>query len=614
MAVPEGEIPFAVLDCQLPGRPLASPNEGDAFNTAAALGNLARRRGVRFTGDEGVVALAENLRSRVDPRRAIDGEDATVRLYRVDRDASDCSAVPDGTWLLASGPFVHTPNDLHRNLPLNRRVRPIFIGFHTEPRVLHDGGVIAYLQRHAPIGCRDWRTVYLLQAAGIPAFFSGWITTTLDTVSGAGGGTVPGAFGRDHLAALDRTLALANGPQPVRTKEMRVYLAGRALGAQVDFRPEHAGDVALDGLIGISDPEFERLRSTVLDLLSTVLAAVVAGKGEDEVYAAWREACTPFVAEAQARSAQPLPELPPPSFDVAAAVRQTLAARVVVERSQPAPDGAEINVELSLDGNYKHQLDVVLDSIVVNASRPIRAFVLARDHTRNDFDRMARLFPTVSFVWLPTDDADYGPISGMLRHITVATMDRLLLPDLLPDIDKIIHHDLDALCLADLAELFDIELGNSPIAARDQRHPFQGSGYVSMVNGVAMLDTIERSRELMLRLTRRHPFDYRTFNAGIMVLNLTQMRADGFTRNYLPLIERFGFHDQGLLNLYAGSQHHEFERGWNVYPRFELCEDAKILHWLGPWKPWRGAFIDGQPLWREAEARVVERERAAGLR
>ena len=64
--------------------------------------------------------------------------------------------------------------------------------------------------------------------------------------------------------------------------------------------------------------------------------------------------------------------------------------------------------------------------------------------------------------------------------MTVATMDRLLLPDLLPEVDKIIHHDLDALCLSDLAEFFDLDLGRPVGVPRaTSAHPFSGSGFIS---------------------------------------------------------------------------------------------------------------------------------------
>ena len=66
--------------------------------------------------------------------------------------------------------------------PLHRNLRPIFISFHCNKRDLLTPEAIEYLKRYGPVGCRDWTTVDLLLSCGVPAFFSGCLTTTIDTV------------------------------------------------------------------------------------------------------------------------------------------------------------------------------------------------------------------------------------------------------------------------------------------------------------------------------------------------------------------------------------------------------------------------------------------------
>ena len=50
-----------------------------------------------------------------------------------------------------------------------------------EVEVLSDDA-LAYLRRYGPVGCRDWTTVFLLLSAGVDAFFTGGITTTVDAI------------------------------------------------------------------------------------------------------------------------------------------------------------------------------------------------------------------------------------------------------------------------------------------------------------------------------------------------------------------------------------------------------------------------------------------------
>jgi lipopolysaccharide biosynthesis glycosyltransferase len=615
--LPEGEIAFGVLDYSRPDRRSDRVEPGDAFATLLGLGHVVRHRGIRFTGEPALVSLAGLVREHVRAEDAVDGPEATLRLYRVDRDASSYAAVPDGTWLLVSGQLGGEQlAGLRYDVPFNPRLRPIFIGVEIGPGALGSDGVVDYLRRYAPIGCRDWNTVFLLQAAGIPAFFSGWLQATAGIVSAPRVDStqpVDGPLTDGIRRALQQLERWRGAAAPVATPYPGEYLAARSVGAAVSFRPGKPQRFRLEGLVDIPDDVFERMRRAQLDMLSAVLGAILAGAGEDEVHTAWRDVTAAAVGQAEQRRSE-LPEIAPPSFDVAEACRAVRKESVVVERSEPGPDGAEINLEFSLDGNFKHQLDVVLDSIVTHASRPLRAYVLCRDHDASDYKRMAALFPTVSFVWLPTDHVDYGRISGMLSHITVATMDRLLLPDLLPEVDRILHHDLDALCLGDLAELFDVAMGDAPIAARDQEHPFNGSGFTSLSRAAdrSYVD-LTRSRELTIRTHTHLRFDYRVFNAGVMVLNLARMRADDFCRQYLPYVERFGFNDQAVLNAYAGSERFPIEPMWNAYPKFELIDGAKILHWLGQMKPWKELYVQGRELWRAAEARTAQRIERAGV-
>lgn len=632
---PSGAIPFAVLDNRSPDSTSTSRHVSTSMESLAALGQLTRQSGVTFDGDNKLVELAEELGEAVTDERRLDGGPATVRLYRVDRDASSYSAVPDGTWLVASGFFVSTLFKLRHDLPLNPRLRPIFIGAHIEVDALAGEGAVDYLKRYAPIGCQDWNTVFVLQAAGIPAFFSGPLPATLGTLVGSAPATSTSktiyvdspkapadaakaswrdprmarrpiaANLRDARARLE---TLRSEHRQVVTTDPTCYWAARAIGCAASIQLDKGSAPRYDAQFGMSDQQFAAMRNGLEDKLAAVLTAITAGKSEDDVYAVWRDVCAADVASAEARGDE-LPEIDPPSFDVAAACERIRSESVTIERSQPAPHGAEINVEFSLDGNLKHEMGVVLESIVTHASRPVRLFVLCRDHTPEDYKRMAALFPTVSFVWLPTDHVYYGEILGMIKHITIATMDRLLLPDLLPEIDRIIHHDLDALCCADLAELFDVEVGDAPLAARDQLHPNGGSAYRSFARHASkrFRSRPQLGSEFLLRQSRRHPFDQAAFNAGFMVLNLVRMRADGFTRYFLPYTERFGQNDQGVLNSYAVSTRVSFDYAWNTFAKIELQDDPKIIHWLGSLKPWRDTFVTERDRWRAADAAFTAR-------
>ena len=82
--------------------------------------------------------------------------------------------------IIMNGWFTDAPE----NWPPNPRLIPLFVSFHLQPKsaqiLFSKSENVEYLKAHAPIGCRDYRTMELLQAYGIEAYFSFCLTTTLD--------------------------------------------------------------------------------------------------------------------------------------------------------------------------------------------------------------------------------------------------------------------------------------------------------------------------------------------------------------------------------------------------------------------------------------------------
>ena len=255
----------------------------------------------------------------------------------------------------------------------------------------------------------------------------------------------------------------------------------------------------------------------------------------------------------------------------------------------------------------------VVTAMVDNSSRPLHLWVLCRDHDQHDFADFAALFPEVTTTWLPCDAVDYGPVSGMLKHITVSTMDRLLLPELLPELSRIVYHDIDALPLGDVAELYDWDLRGQPLAARTAvaTHVVSGFGGIMRAAG-RFAENPEAFHDLIRRVYRRFGYDFDYFNAGIMVLDLDRLRADDFCREFLPYAERYGMNDQDVLNCYAGPNRAVLPPAWNTMPTQEaVTERPRIIHWAGLMKPWAQTYVLFQEEWAQYADRLQARRIAA---
>ena len=321
------------MDYQHPGRSRASANIGDHVQTLASLGHLVRHQDLSFQGPQDLVDLVTQLRGRVRPETRRNGLAASVQVMAVDRDASMYNEVPEDTWTLAFGWYMHALFGVRYGFPFHKNLQPIFVSFHCNKRGLLTPEAIEYLRAHGPIGCRDWTTVDILLSVDVPAFFSGCLTTTVNTVFpdlvGAFPATAPiayvdspddappGAVTYKHSSdavrfrsftgnmfeAVDLLETYRRDHSALVTSRLHCYLPMRSIGAKVDFRPKNRSDIRFAGLIDITDDQFDAIRSGINDRLEKVFAAIMDGGPRDEVYGLWRELCAHDVELARARRA-----------------------------------------------------------------------------------------------------------------------------------------------------------------------------------------------------------------------------------------------------------------------------------------------------------------------
>ncbi len=635
---PEGAVSVGVIDYLSPDTMRASRNLGDYVQTLAMLGNLARFRHTRFHGADGLGELVTSLQDRIRPELELEEGHGDVHLVPVNRDFSDRDPIPENTWMIAFGWHMHPLFRIRHGLPYHPHVNPVFVSFHINKTPLLTDEAIAYLRAHGPIGCRDWTTVDLLLSAGVDAFFTGCLTTTVnavfpdrDEVEDTENSVVavidlPRSVVKvarrpveivTHADPVYRRLGLVEGIAAaselladyqrryhrVVTSRLHSYLPATSLGVPVSFQPHVPGDVRFEGLHGMEPqlPAFEQMRDGIRELIALTFGRIVEGGEREEIYAYWRELTADRVAEAKERF-----EAPPRPFrtavDLAAHVEQVRAGRRAWGPHATVDPAEVTDVAVSLDGNFKAMLPVTLESLVSNASGPVRLWVTGRG-LDEDYQRWVHeAFPEVPMTFLPYDGIDYGVVGRLIRHITVATMDRLLLPDVLPDLDRITYIDIDTVTEGDVCRLAGIDLGGKPLAARTT--PFSGALIWRQAGN--HLDP-DRAAELRRTMCARHPFDFPTFNAGVLVLDLARMRADRFVETFVPMAAEYGLNDQDILIAYVGADRHELEPRWNALPVHEAVTDDGVIHYAGAGKPWEDDLVPDGFHWTRYADRLAAR-------
>lgn len=196
----------------------------------------------------------------------------------------------------------------------------------------------------------------------------------------------------------------------------------------------------------------------------------------------------------------------------------------------------KINICFSTDNNYIHHLARTLCSILSNADRTdtFDIFVLENDVSESNKNKLLKEFNSstcrINFVNISTKFFNDFPDYKFCPHITKMGYSRLLIADLLKDVDKIIYLDCDTIVLSSLKELFETNLDGYYIAAAEDtgqifNSKFYGSFYKQF-----------------------NPY----VNSGVLLINLEYWRKNNILPELTDSIkqnkENFMFGDQDAIN------------------------------------------------------------------
>ena len=633
-AVAPDHVSFALMDYGHPGRSRASANIGDQVQSLASLGHLVRHQDLTFHGPQDLVDLLEQLHGRVRPEIQRTGLSTEVDVITVDRDASMYQEIPADTWMLAFGWFMHAIFELRYGFPFHRNLRPIFLSFHCNKRDLLSPEATDYLRACGPIGCRDWTTVDILLSVGVPAFFSGCMTTTVSNVfpdlAERPGPRAPvayvdvppesvprGGVAYHHSSDAVRLRSFATNVYDAMelletyrrkhsamvTSRLHAWLPGRSIGVKVDFQPKNRSDIRFAGLIDTTEAEFDAIRDGINIKLEKVMTAILSGEKPDDVYELWRELVAADVAAAERRHTATGAALAP-----VAGVSDDIARAVAKTTTRPAIQsvaGDVVHVAVHLRADRQRAFAVLLETLTQQASRPLHVWVLSRTRDSVDVDELARDFPQVTFSLVPTHGLGSEIRRSDGRKVVPRDLDLLVLSELLPSVDRIVVLPLDAMATADITQLYDLDLGGNLLAAPTVVGTVGSSGFgVIHGAGLRLGPKTKAATELRRRAYARHAFDFDAFTTEALILDLARMRSEGFVETYLPYVEEFGLTLRVILHFAAGPDRAVLPENWDYVPTRSSPDAPGLVHWADPVKPWDDAYVAEQERWH-AVARSV---------
>lgn len=162
----------------------------------------------------------------------------------------------------------------------------------------------------------------------------------------------------------------------------------------------------------------------------------------------------------------------------------------------------------------------------------------------------------------------------------------LLLPELLPDLDRVLFLDADVLVRADVTPLWETDLGGCAVAAVPD----------------AAVERCSSRRGVQEWAALGIPHDHRYLNGGVLLIDLRAWRERDVTARTLAYLrshlDSIDFLHQEAMNAQLWDDWLELDARWNLLasvacrwcwsgPR-EDAAGAGIVHFAGRLKPWLG--------------------------
>lgn len=240
----------------------------------------------------------------------------------------------------------------------------------------------------------------------------------------------------------------------------------------------------------------------------------------------------------------------------------------------------KIPIFFAIDDAYTPLLGVALKSLIDNASKDYYYCIkVLHTDVKEEHIKQIKKFENEN-VNIEFVDLNYyiKKVEGKLYtrdYYTNTTYFRLFLPELYPQYDKVLYLDSDIIVLGDISELYNTDMGTNLVAAAPddiiQTHKvFQD--YAELVVGVAKYQHY--------------------FNAGVLLMNLDELRKFNFQEKFLYLLEKVKFsvaQDQDYLNRLCKGRVTLISHDWDVMPYVNeetKPEDIKIVHYNFAYKPW----------------------------
>lgn len=233
---------------------------------------------------------------------------------------------------------------------------------------------------------------------------------------------------------------------------------------------------------------------------------------------------------------------------------------------KPAFAKNNVPVVFSSDDGYALYLGVCIKSLIVNSSPNYNYDIFILDGGISEYSKqrildMQQKNVSIRFIEMKSFIQRYNlNIFKVHLQFTVATYYRFFLPEIFAAFDKVCYVDCDTIILKDIAELFQIDIGDCYLGCTHDMSILQ-----NCFNNDKECDYYHNVLEMK---------DFKNyFQAGCLLCNLKKMREDDLTRQLIARLLKVKeprYVDQCILNSVCEGKVHYIPQNWNYTWHIEL--------------------------------------------
>ena len=240
----------------------------------------------------------------------------------------------------------------------------------------------------------------------------------------------------------------------------------------------------------------------------------------------------------------------------------------------------EVPIFFAVDDGYVPFLAVTLEGIKKNASDKYlyKVVVLYNNISKFNIDRINKYNKdniSVEFLNVTNHMEKISEKLYTRDYYSKSTYFRLFIADLFPEYDKALYLDSDIAILTDIAELYNIDIGDNLLGATPD-------------GVIQAYDTFKVYAEKVVGVNSYKNY----FNAGILIMNLKELRKMDFQDKFVYLLGTIKFkvaQDQDYLNRICKGRVKIISDSWDKMPIQELYDENQklnLIHYNLTAKPW----------------------------